>query len=42
VKFTGSYDTISWICFTFSVVLLLLAFKAENPNEPVKKNGSNG
>ena len=42
VKFTGSYDTISWICITLSMVLLLLAFKAENPNEPVVKNGSYG
>lgn len=30
---TGHYQTIGWICLVISVLLLLLAFKAENPNE---------
>ena len=28
-----SYDPVAWLCVIISVLLLLLAFKAENPNE---------
>ncbi|MCK5137774.1 MAG: MFS transporter [Bacteroidales bacterium] len=31
---SGSYDPVAWLCVIISVLLLLLAFKAENPNEP--------
>jgi MFS family permease len=33
---TGSYDLIAWVCVGFSVLLFLLAFKADNPNESMK------
>lgn len=33
IDMSGSYDLVAWLCFIISVLLLLLAFKAENPNE---------
>ena len=33
MDFSGSYAAISWVCLGISVFLLLLAFKADNPNE---------
>jgi len=34
VEFTGSYDLVGWICLGISVLLLLLAFRANNPGLP--------
>jgi MFS family permease len=31
-NYTGSYTTIGWICVALSLLLFLLAFKADNPN----------
>ncbi len=33
---TGHYSAIGWICAVISVLLLLLAFKSDNPGESVK------
>jgi len=33
---TGSYDLVAWVCVGLSVLLFLLAFKADNPNESIK------
>ena len=33
VDLSGSYDLVAWICVAISVLLLILAFKADNPNE---------
>ena len=30
---TGSYDLVAWVCVGLSILLLLLSFKADNPNE---------
>lgn len=30
---TDSYDSVAWLCVIISILLFLLAFKAENPNE---------
>jgi len=30
---TGSYDLVGWVCVGLSFLLLLLSFKADNPNE---------
>jgi len=30
---TGNYDLVAWICVGISVLLFLLAFRADNPNE---------
>jgi hypothetical protein len=35
VDLSGSYDLVAWICAGVSVLLLLLAFKADNPNESI-------
>ena len=32
---SGSYNLVAWLCVIISVLLLLLAFKADNPNEVV-------
>ncbi len=32
---TGSYDLVAWICLAISVILVVLAFKADNPGVPV-------
>jgi len=34
IEFTGSYHAVAWICVGISVLLLLLAFKANNPGLP--------
>jgi len=34
---TGSYDLVGWICLAIALVLFILAFKANNPNENEKK-----
>jgi len=34
IDLTGSYDLVGWICLGISVLLLLLAFKANNPGLP--------
>jgi predicted MFS family arabinose efflux permease len=34
----GNYKSIGWICLTVSIALLMLAFKANNPNERLGKN----
>jgi hypothetical protein len=31
---TGSYDLVAWICFAISLILIALAFKADNPGLP--------
>jgi len=36
MNFTGSYDLVAWICLGISVVLVTLAFKADNPGLPAK------
>ncbi len=37
VEMTGSYDLVGWICLSIAVLLFVLAFKANNPNEDEKK-----
>jgi sugar phosphate permease len=32
-EMTGSYDPVAWICLSVSIILFILAFKADNPNE---------
>lgn len=34
IELTGSYDLVGWICLVISVLLFLLAFKANNPGLP--------
>jgi len=34
VDLTGSYDLVAWICFVVSVLLIVLALKANNPGLP--------
>ena len=36
-EWTGSYDLVGWICLAIGVLLFVLAFRAENPNEYEKK-----
>jgi cyanate permease len=31
---TGSYDLVAWVCFSISLILIALAFKADNPGLP--------
>ncbi len=32
-ELTGSYDLVAWICLSVTIILFILAFKADNPNE---------
>lgn len=36
-EWTGSYDLVGWICLVIAIVLIFLAFKADNPNEYAKE-----
>jgi hypothetical protein len=37
IDLTGSYDLVGWICLVISVLLLMLAFRADNPGLPSNK-----
>ena len=38
IDLTGSYDLVGWICLVISVLLLVFAFRADNPGLPSVQN----